>query len=117
MMWNACAVMAHIQGASICRERAAGKGLQGWPELSDANHRGRRMTGKPLHLSVFDHSIPAASSLVELLPRLASLRLHDSSAETDPTAGTSPTPVLLLRAERGASGIPAIWLPHPSLSE
>jgi predicted ABC-type ATPase len=40
-------------------------------------------------------------NLIELLPRLASLRVYDSSAEADPAAGTAPTPQLLLHTERG----------------
>jgi predicted ABC-type ATPase len=40
-------------------------------------------------------------NLVELLPRLTSLRLFDNSAYGDPAAGQTPKPTLLLHMERG----------------
>jgi len=41
------------------------------------------------------------ANLVRLLPRLASLRVYDNSAEGDPKAGRAPRPVLLLHREQG----------------
>jgi predicted ABC-type ATPase len=41
-------------------------------------------------------------NLVELLPLLTSLRVYDNSAEADPVAGVTPTPLLVLELERGA---------------
>jgi predicted ABC-type ATPase len=40
-------------------------------------------------------------NLIELLPRLASLRVYDNSAEADPAAAVAPAPELLLHMERG----------------
>jgi len=40
-------------------------------------------------------------NLIHLLPRLASLRLWDNSKDADPTAGKTPTPVLVLHLEQG----------------
>jgi len=40
-------------------------------------------------------------NLVQLLPKLAALRLYDNSAEADPAAGNTPRPVLVLHVERG----------------
>ena len=39
-------------------------------------------------------------NLVQLLPKLAALRLYDNSAEADPAAGHTPRPVLVLHVER-----------------
>jgi predicted ABC-type ATPase len=57
------------------------------------------------------HDIPEAkvrerfdasrANLVKLMPHLASLRVHDNSAEADPKAGRRPRPVLLLQMQRG----------------
>jgi len=38
-------------------------------------------------------------NLIELIPRLAALRLYDNSAEADPAAGAVPQPVLLLHLD------------------
>jgi len=40
-------------------------------------------------------------NLIELIPRLASLRVFDNSFEADPEKGTTPKPVLLLHTELG----------------
>ena len=40
-------------------------------------------------------------NLIELIPRLAALRLYDNSAEADPAAGAVPQPVLLLYLDHG----------------
>lgn len=40
-------------------------------------------------------------NLIELLPRLASLRVYDNSADADPAIGAAPAPQLLLHQERG----------------
>ena len=57
------------------------------------------------------HDIPEAkvrerfdasrSSLVKLMPHLASLRVYDNSFEADPRAGRRPQPVLLLQMRAG----------------
>lgn len=57
------------------------------------------------------HDIPEAkvrerfdasrSSLVKLMPHLASLRVYDNSFEADPRAGLRPQPVLLLQMRAG----------------
>jgi len=46
----------------------------------------------------FEHS---RLNLIQLLPRLAALRLYDNSAEADPAGGKAPAPVLVLHVERG----------------
>lgn len=46
-------------------------------------------------------------NLIELLPRLAVLRLYDNSVEADPTAGIEPRPQLLLHLDRGRVVAPA----------
>ncbi len=56
------------------------------------------------------HDIPEADirhryersrlNLIELLPRLAALRVYDNSADADPAAGRTPKPVLVLNLER-----------------
>lgn len=40
-------------------------------------------------------------NLLQLLPRLAELRLYDNSRESDPAAGLTPQPMLLLHMVRG----------------
>ena len=40
-------------------------------------------------------------NLIQLLPKLAALRLYDNSAEADPAAGHTPAPMLVLHVERG----------------
>ncbi len=57
------------------------------------------------------HDIPPAkvrerfdasrSHLIQLMPRLASLRVYDNSFEADPAAGLHPRPVLLLQMQAG----------------
>jgi predicted ABC-type ATPase len=39
-------------------------------------------------------------NLIELLPRLAALRVYDNSAHADPAAGRTPKPVLVLHMKR-----------------
>lgn len=73
------------------------------PELHLARVRARVLRG--------GHDIPerdirrryAASrhNLIELLPRLSSLRVFDNSAEADPATAVAPTPELLLHMEDG----------------
>ena len=40
-------------------------------------------------------------NLIELLPRLTALRVFDNSEDTDPAAGKTPKPKLVLHLERG----------------
>ena len=40
-------------------------------------------------------------NLIHLLPKLASLRVYDNSAEADPAKGRVPEPVLVLHLEKG----------------
>jgi len=70
------------------------------------------------------HDIPEAkirerydtsrANLIRLLPRLASLRIYDNSAEGDPRAGQRPKPVLLLHMEAGrvVTHIPLAQVPQ-----
>jgi predicted ABC-type ATPase len=46
----------------------------------------------------FEHS---RIHLLDLMPRLAALRVYDNSAEADPAAGKRPEPLLLLHMVRG----------------
>jgi len=56
------------------------------------------------------HDIPAEDihrryersrlNLIELLPRLAALRVYDNSADADPAAGRTPKPILVLHMKR-----------------
>ena len=73
------------------------------PELHIARVRARVSRG--------GHDIPehdirrrydaSRHNLIELLPRLASLRVYDNSNDANPAAALAPTPVLLLHMERG----------------
>ena len=73
------------------------------PELHLARVRSRVSAG--------GHDIPEADirrryehsrmNLVHLLPKLASLRVYDNSAEADPAKGRVPEPLLILHMERG----------------
>jgi predicted ABC-type ATPase len=76
------------------------------PELHIARVRSRVRAG--------GHDIPEADirrryehsrmNLVHLLPKLASLRVYDNSAEADPAKGRAPEPRLLLHLEKGKIG-------------
>jgi predicted ABC-type ATPase len=73
------------------------------PELHLARVRSRVRAG--------GHDIPEADirrryehsrlNLVHLLPKLASLRVYDNSAEADPAKGRAPEPRLVLHLEKG----------------
>jgi len=73
------------------------------PELHSARVRARVRAG--------GHDIPEADirrryehsrlNLVHLLPKLASLRVYDNSAEADPAKGRTPEPRLVLYMEKG----------------
>ena len=63
------------------------------------------------------HDIPEADirrryehsrlNLVHLLPKLASLRVYDNSADADPARGKAPEPLLVLHMEKGRIRNPA----------
>ena len=90
---------------------AAGKGIEVriWyaglssPELHITRVRARVRRG--------GHDIPEADirrryvhsrlNLIELLPKLAALRMFDNSAEADPELARAPVPMLVLHMERG----------------
>jgi len=73
------------------------------PELHIARVRSRVRAG--------GHAIPEADirrryehsrlNLIHLLPKLASLRVYDNSAEADPGRGRVPEPLLVLHLENG----------------
>ena len=73
------------------------------PELHIARVRARVRAG--------GHDIPEADirrryehsrlNLIHLLPKLASLRVYDNSAEADPAKGKAPEPTLVLHLENG----------------
>jgi len=73
------------------------------PELHLARVRTRVARGghdipEPAIRRRFEHS---RLNLIQLLPRLAALRVYDNSAEADPASGKTPLPVLVLHLERG----------------
>jgi len=45
--------------------------------------------------------VSSRANLIKLLPHLASLRVYDNSAESDPKNGNRPKPLLLLHMQRG----------------
>ena len=73
------------------------------PELHIARVKARVRAG--------GHGIPEADirrryehsrlNLVHLLPKLASLRVYDNSADADPAKGRAPEPLLVLHMEKG----------------
>lgn len=73
------------------------------PELHLARVRARVRAG--------GHDIPEADirrryehsrlNLIHLLPKLASLRVYDNSADADPAKGRAPEPLLVLHIEKG----------------
>jgi predicted ABC-type ATPase len=73
------------------------------PELHIARVKSRVRAG--------GHGIPEADirrryehsrlNLIHLLPRLASLRVYDNSADADPAKGRAPEPLLVLHVEKG----------------
>jgi predicted ABC-type ATPase len=79
------------------------------PELHIARVRARVRAG--------GHGIPeehirrryehSRLNLVHLLPKLASLRVYDNSAEADPAKGRAPQPLLVLHMEKGMIKNPA----------
>ena len=68
-------------------ERVKARVRRGGHDIPEADIR-RRFEGSRLNL-------------VELMPRLAALRVYDNSAETDPAKGRTPIPRLVLRVEGG----------------
>jgi len=54
------------------------------------------------------------ANLIRLLPHLASLHVHDNSAQADPKAGVPPAPILLLHMQAGSvvSHIPLHQVPQ-----
>ena len=100
---------AHTIPRLLGEAASAGFDVKAWyvglatPELHLARVQARVRRG--------GHDIPEAQirqrfthsrlNLIELLPRLAALRLYDNSAEADPAAGVEPRPVLLLHLDHG----------------
>jgi predicted ABC-type ATPase len=102
-----------LGGSTLSRllELAADKGAEihvlyiglSSPELHIARVRARVRAG--------GHDIPEGDirrryehsrlNLVHLLPKLASLRVYDNSAEADPAKGRAPEPLLVLHMEKG----------------
>jgi predicted ABC-type ATPase len=72
---------------NIARVRARARVNRGGHPIPEADIRRR-----------FEHS---RLNLIELLPRLAALRIYDNSVEADPAVGQAPTPTLVLRMEHG----------------
>jgi predicted ABC-type ATPase len=52
-------------------------------------------------------------NLIQLLPRLTTLRVFDNSYEADPATGQTPKPVLVLHLEKGRILAPADLTPTP----
>lgn len=108
-----------LGGATITRllqtATAAGLEVHVWyAGLATVAHHIRRVKAR---VARGGHDIPEATirrryvasrmNLIRLLPRLASLRLYDNSAEADPARGIEPRPVLVLHMGRGAILAPA----------
>jgi predicted ABC-type ATPase len=107
------AIETTLGGATITRMLAgasdAGIDVHVWyvglssPELHLARVQARASRG--------GHDIPerdvrrrydtSRQNLIQLLPRLASLRVYDNSADADPATGKPPEPKLLLHMEHG----------------
>jgi predicted ABC-type ATPase len=102
-----------LGGSTLARllGRAADKGAEvhvlylglASPELHIARVRARvRAGGHGIPEEVirrrYEHS---RLNLVHLLPKLASLRVYDNSAEADPARGRAPEPLLVLHMEKG----------------
>jgi len=73
------------------------------PELHIARVRSRVRAGghgipEEIIRRRYEHS---RLNLVHLLPKLASLRVYDNSAEADPARGRAPEPLLVLHMEKG----------------
>ena len=99
----------HTLPRLLAEAAAAGIAVHVWyaglasPELHIGRVRSRVQRG--------GHDIPEEAirrryqhsrlNLIELMPRLAALRLYDNSAEADPAAGAVPQPVLLLHLDHG----------------
>jgi predicted ABC-type ATPase len=95
--------------ALLARAAAAGLDVHVWyvalasPELHIARVRARVTRG--------GHDIPerdirrrydaSRENLIALMPKLASLRVYDNSADADPSRGVAPQPLLLLHVDRG----------------
>jgi predicted ABC-type ATPase len=102
-----------LGGSTLSRllELAADKGAEvhvlyiglASPELHLARVRARVRAGghdipEPDIRRRYEHS---RLNLVHLLPKLASLRVYDNSAEADPAKGRTPEPLLVLHMEQG----------------
>ena len=67
--------------------RVQARVLRGGHDIPEADIRRR-----------FEHS---RSNLIALLPSLTALRVFDNSADADPAAGHTPSPILVLHMEKG----------------
>jgi predicted ABC-type ATPase len=56
-------------------------------------------------------------NLIELLPRLTTLRVYDNSADADPVAGRTPKPTLVLHMVRGKILGPPDLAPTPGCAK
>ncbi len=86
------------------------------PELHLRRVRSRVAAGGhdiPEH-KIRERYTSSRANLVRLLPHLASLRLYDNSAESDPKAGKPPQPILLLHLQVGkvVSQVPLSQVPQ-----
>jgi predicted ABC-type ATPase len=73
------------------------------PELHIARVRARVAKGGH-HIPETDirrRFVHSRLNLIELLPKLAALRVFDNSTDADPAAGRTPTPALILSMEHG----------------
>ena len=73
-------------------ERVRARVRQGGHDIAEADIRRR-----------YEHS---RLNLIDLLPKLAALRMFDNSARADPASGKAPTPLLVLHMQRGKTIAP-----------
>jgi predicted ABC-type ATPase len=88
-----------LAGPELHIGRVRARVLQGGHDIAEADIR-RRYERSQLNL-------------IELLPRLTTLRVFDNSHEADPATGHTPKPVLVLHVERGKILAPADFTHTP----
>ena len=76
-----------LANAELHLERVRARVRQGGHDIAEADIRRR-----------YEHS---RLNLIDLLPKVAALRMFDNSAQADPARGKAPTPLLVLHMERG----------------
>jgi predicted ABC-type ATPase len=76
-----------LAGPELHLQRVRARVRQGGHDITEADIRRR-----------YEHS---RLNLIDLLPKLAALRMFDNSTQADPASGKAPAPLLVLHMERG----------------